>query len=247
MFQKSHYERQYASIATRPSDQVSARNNHLLSALDRELALHSKPTIAELSIGDGSLSHALCRAFPSARLTFVDISAPHLSALRVLLARENSMPTEAPQFVELNFDAEFTRLSDDCYNAVIALDIVEHVFDVFGFINHCRRVLQPAGVLYLRVPNIAYVRHRLSLLFGHLPVTASWFGAPGKLDAWRTTYGWDGGHLHNFTLPTLRRLLSDSGFRVEHIADPGARFARFRGIYPNLFCGNLFVVARRSE
>ena len=97
--------------------------------------------------------------------------------------------------------------------------------------------------MVLRVPNIAYIRHRLALGLGELPVTSSWFGSARDLGPWRRTYGWDGGHLHYFTLPLLRRLLAEAGFEVRAVSDAGARFARIREWFPELLCGNLLIVA----
>jgi hypothetical protein len=74
------------------------------------------------------------------------------------------------------------------------------VFDVIGFEQNCHRVLKPSGQLYLRVPNIAYIKHRLDLLHGQLPVTVSLFGLLGDLSAWCNLYGRDCGHLHLVTI-----------------------------------------------
>lgn len=238
MDSKSLYSAQAASIASRIPERPSGRDAAVLAAIGAHLgARRNGAAIAELSVGDGTLSVALDRAFPEAALTFVDISRPHLDALAGLLGGRGD-------YVEANLDNDFARLADGAFDAVIALDILEHVFDVFGFVAHCRRVLAPGGALFLRVPNVAYAKHRLTLMAGQLPVTASWFGRPGDLAAWRQTYGWDGGHLHYFTLATLRGLLGDAGLRVVEVADPGARFERLRGLAPSLLCGNLFVVAR---
>ena len=200
-------------------------------------------SIAELSIGDGRMTTAMLAALPKARLTCAEISKNRINKVRASIDADPVLSSRSPKFVWCNFDTEFDRLPTDAFDAVIALDIMEHVLDVFGFMDHCRRILKPRGCLYLRVPNIAYVRHRLRLLFGRIPITASWFETPGELTAWRVRHGWDGGHLHLFTVPILRKLFDESGFRVENCRDPGTRMAALRAFWPGLMFSNPLVIA----
>ena len=123
---------------------------------------------------------------------------------------------------------------------------MEHVFDVFNFVAHCGRILRNQGILILRVPNIAYIKHRLNLLAGNLPATASWFGKPGDLTEWRKFWGWDGGHLHLFTIPILVKLLGDYNFNVQLCRDPGTRFEAIRNLYPKLMYSNPVIVAKKT-
>lgn len=97
----------------------------------------------------------------------------------------------------------------------------------------------------LIVDRIAYLRHRLRLLFGEMPVTASWFGPAGDFGGWRRTWGWDGGHLHLFTIPVVKRLLAEEGFVVEDCRDAGARYEAVRHLWPSLLYSNPTFFARR--
>lgn len=200
--------------------------------------------IAELSIGDGRLTLALLTAFPEAELTCAEIALSRIEQIRRAI---QAHPTPLPMayFVQCNFDTNFDLLPSHAFEVVIALDVMEHVVDVFGFVQHCQRILVPGGKLYLRVPNIAYVRHRVGLLLGQIPITASWFGPRDNLAAWRDVHGWDGGHLHNFTVPSLRLLLSQCGFQILSCTDPGTRLSAFRNICPDLFFANPLIVAKK--
>ncbi len=140
-----------------------------------------------------------------------------------------------------------TNPSTLSYDIVIALDIMEHVFDVFNFLENCNRILKNGGRLFIRVPNIAYVRHRMRLLFGALPITSSWFGTPGEVSAWQERYGWDGGHLHLFTIPILYKLLNGHGFLVEQCCDPGTRFSTMRTIWPTMLYANPLFIAKKES
>jgi len=243
---KTQYSGQHRSIGTIAKTAKAgdnARDAFLLDELAGRISGRATASVLELSVGDGSLSSALARRFPSAGLTLVDISKAHLETAGAQVARFAKV---APTLIEADLDREFERVPSTSFDAVIALDILEHVFDVFAFVAHCRRVLKPDGTLYLRVPNIAYAKHRIALAFGQLPVTSSWFGPPAQLGAWRDTYGWDGGHLHYFTHALLKKTLAEAGLVVRRTTDAGARFARLRELAPGLLCGNLFVVATRG-
>jgi SAM-dependent methyltransferase len=192
------------------------------------------------------MTTAILLALPNARLTCAEISRERISRVRAAIGSNPAVTPRLPEFVRCNFDTEFDLLPDAAFDVAIALDIMEHLLDVFGFMANCCRILKAGGRLYLRVPNIAYLRHRLRLLVGRIPVTASWFETPGELTAWRDKHGWDGGHLHLFTIPILRTLLGESGFAIEGCKDPGTRFATLRTIWPGLLFSNPLIVARKA-
>jgi cyclopropane fatty-acyl-phospholipid synthase-like methyltransferase len=210
----------------------------------REIRRLRQLDVLELSVGDGRMTLALSR-LTNMHLTCAEISALRISQVQAEIAA--SAQTQMPRFVNCDLDNDFADFSSSAFDAAIALDILEHVFDVFGFVSNCHRILRPGGLLYLRVPNIAYVKHRIALLRGQLPVTASWFGARGSFSAWRETHGWDGGHLHLFTVPTLTRLLREGGFTILSCSEPGATFAKLRKAWPNLLFANPLVVAMKTE
>ncbi|OGR53035.1 MAG: hypothetical protein A2049_04750 [Elusimicrobia bacterium GWA2_62_23] len=205
------------------------------------------PRIAELSVGSGALSKALVQALPKAEFTFADISSANLKVLESAFSGFKAQGVRGPRLIECDFDTQFSLLEDAAFDVVIALDILEHVFDVFAFIGNCRRILKPGATLILRTPNIGYIRHRLGLLAGGLPVTSSWFGKRGELGEWRKFWSWDGGHLHLFTIPVLRQLISEEGFSIELCRDPGTKWESVRGIWPNLMYSNPLIVARNNK
>jgi 2-polyprenyl-3-methyl-5-hydroxy-6-metoxy-1,4-benzoquinol methylase len=205
----------------------------------------TKVNLAELSTGEGVLSLDLVRNIRDAVFSFVDISPSRLQILQSKLEELSCMESEI-MLKQLNFDTQFHELGDNSFDVVIALDIMEHVFDVFGFLRNCHRILKDGGILILRVPNIAYIKHRFGLMLGRLPITASWFGPKGELSAWRNGHGWDGGHLHYFTIPTLYQLLNESGFQVKSCEDPGTKFSGFRRLSPALLYSNPLLVCQRK-
>lgn len=205
----------------------------------------SEIRVAELSVGDGQLSRALARTFLTARIDCVDISPSRLEYCRQLAAAASPSMAERMRFMKLNLDTEFGRLERTAYDMVIAIDVLEHVFDPFGFVKHCSEILKTGGRLFLRVPNIVYFKRRLAVLGGHLPITSSWFETPGSFQSWKDRHGWDGGHLHFFSKNALEWLLTGEGFRSLFWRDVGAKWETVRRIWPTMLFGNLAVFARK--
>jgi predicted SAM-dependent methyltransferase len=129
----------------------------------------------------------------------------------------------------------------------VAIDVLEHVFDAFGFVRNCRALLKPEGWLFMRVPNLCYIKRRFAVFAGNLPVTSSWFDSPGSYRSWKERHGWDGGHLHFFTIAALRWLLEDEGFQCHAWRDAGARAEAVRNLWPGMFFGNIAVAARKLD
>ena len=125
---------------------------------------------------------------------------------------------------------------DETFDAITSIAVIEHVFDPYFVISEIHRILKQEGIFVIDVPNIAYLRQRLHLLFGKLPVTSSPFN-------WKEI-GWDGGHLHYFTQKSLCGLLEECGFRILKVTGSGL-FAKFRNFYPSLLTGDICIKAKK--
>lgn len=248
---KQLYEQQIAKGPTGPSpESLGGRERALLHWISQqERAALSQPgaRVAELSIGDGQLSRALARECPSTRIDCIDISPSRLEQARHLAGQASPPLIDQLRFLEMNLDTEFDRLERQAYRVVIAIDVLEHVFDPFAFVRQCHEILKAGGGLYLRVPNLVYFKRRLDMLSGKLPVTSSWFESPGSYQSWKDRHGWDGGHLHFFTIDSLRWLLQTEGFEVLSWNDVGAKAANARRFWPGMLFGNLAVAARKGD
>jgi 2-polyprenyl-3-methyl-5-hydroxy-6-metoxy-1,4-benzoquinol methylase len=251
MDQKMLYQRQAGDSSLIVPDYESAligRDKFVIDYISSRFASHNiQANVIELSIGEGRLTQSLLHALAELKLTCVDISRNRIEHVQKTLEANTTENNINVTFVECNFDTEFNLVESSKYEYVVALDIMEHVLDVFNFIENCYRILKPGGLLFIRVPNIAYIKHRVGLLAGKLPVTASWFGPPDSFDAWREQHGWDGGHLHLFTIPTLMQLLNEAGFSVDNCRDPGTSYSFVRNVWPNLLYSNPLIVARKVE
>ena len=150
MDQAALYDRTVRSSRDRVYDEAKAlllRDQFVVDYISRAYVCEKPPlTIAELSIGDGRLSRALLRSTTQVKLTCVDISLRRNQYVKELLNNDDTLQNDQPNFVECNFDTQFDLLPSGAFDAVVALDIMEHVIDVFCFMENCYRLLKPSGV-----------------------------------------------------------------------------------------------------
>lgn len=130
-----------------------------------------------------------------------------------------------------NLDAGALPFPDKMFDAVTILMVLEHVFDPFTVVEELARVTKPKGYLVINVPNIAYIKHRLGLLVGRLPVTSS-------ANCWEMRE-WDGGHIHYFTLERLTWLLQKFGaYKVLQVQSSG-KLGPIKRLVPSLLCSDI--------
>jgi SAM-dependent methyltransferase len=53
--------------------------------------------------------------------------------------------------VRANLDA--LPFADACVDAVVTMQVIEHLWDLRGFLRHCRRILRPGGTIVAATPN----------------------------------------------------------------------------------------------
>ncbi|MCA9371617.1 class I SAM-dependent methyltransferase [Candidatus Woesebacteria bacterium] len=92
----------------------------------------------------------------------------------------------------------------DAFDAVSAGEVIEHLFDVNGFIQEIHRVLKPGGQFVLTTPNIASLGSRITLALGKIP----WM-IENELG------GFNSGHIRYFTFDFLEYMLKKHNFVVK--------------------------------
>jgi 2-polyprenyl-3-methyl-5-hydroxy-6-metoxy-1,4-benzoquinol methylase len=136
------------------------------------------------------------------------------------------------------------------YDYLLLLDVIEHLRDPEQFLDRLRRQFDyTPRTLVLTSPNIAFIVQRVMLALGQFN-----YGKVGILD--RT-------HTRLFTFRTLRRLLTDAGFRILKVRGVPAPFPKVLGhgalgkaalalnralirISKTLFSYQIFVVAETT-
>ena len=144
------------------------------------------------------------------RVVGVDISES-----AVALARQR-----VPSATFEQIDSE-SRLpfGDESFDVCFCSEVIEHLFDVTGFLREMNRVLRPEGCLLLTTPYHGWLKNLLLITFNferHFHPTS--------------------GHIRFFTVRSLSECLEAAGFRVERVAGIGRRWPVWK---------SMFVVARK--
>jgi 2-polyprenyl-3-methyl-5-hydroxy-6-metoxy-1,4-benzoquinol methylase len=168
-------------------------------------------------------------------------------------AADLEQPTEAgdaqPVALDLNgdFDAILGRRR---YDAVLALDVVEHLDAPEECVQKIAAILKPGGLLYASTGNIAYFVLRISLLLGQFN-----YGKRGILDLT---------HTRLFTVYSFKKLLTSGGFAIREVRGFGPPIRDMVGQsrvlrtgdaasgtlarwWPRLFAFNFLIVAEKEE
>ncbi len=131
------------------------------------------------------------------------------------------------------------QIADRSVDLIISVATIEHVLDPYRVLDELHRIARDDATLVCSVPNYAYLKHRIRLLFGELPRT----GTDEPVASWREA-GWDGMHLHTFTQSAFATLLADCGWRPLEWTGWGDRFGWLRGLrqrFPGLLSGEIIA------
>lgn len=235
MNEKELYEKQYGDKKL-----ISVISFSLLRTIFKSFDLHREDLALSFLEGGKKLLDVGCGSGSlmfEAKEKFNEVYGIDISPTRIEEAKKSAVEKFGENnklyFSVCNLN-ERIDFPDGMFDAVTCTAVIEHVFDPYFVVSEIHRVLNKDGILIVEVPNIAYLRHRIHLLFGKLPVTSSPYN-------WKEI-GWDGGHLHYFTKETFCRLLEESGFKILKVTGSGL-FAKLRNFYPALFTGDICVKA----
>jgi len=225
---KEFYERMYGdSQEERPKLPLLYRSLRRFETNRYQLAYEAAPgggSALDIGCGDGELLMLLRNKYRE--IWGVDIAESRIDRTRSTLGNDPSFHLSAGDANEqLGFE-------DDSFDTITVIAVLEHVFDPFQFVRECHRLLRSGGTLIIEVPNVARLPNRIGLLLGRLPMTSD---GPG----------WDGGHLHYFTRPSLKNLLGSGGFRVTRMTCGGI-LPRMRRPWGSLLGPDILVVGTKE-
>jgi 2-polyprenyl-6-hydroxyphenyl methylase/3-demethylubiquinone-9 3-methyltransferase len=114
-------------------------------------------------------------------------------------------------------DASDLPFDDGTFSGVLAVELLEHLFEPQRAAAEFHRVLRPGGLLFVSLPNVAYWRRRLELLL------LGRFDPLG--DDLSIEEPWRDPHIRFFTPKTLGRMLRATGFEADVHGYAGAFLA----------------------
>jgi SAM-dependent methyltransferase len=145
--------------------------------------------VLDLGCYDGQLIASVVQPRDGERIFGLDVAQGPLGSARargVLVARAQ---VERP-----------LPFADGTFGAVVAAEVIEHVFDTQSVLAEMSRVLAPGGWLLITTPNLVALSGRAKLLLGKSPANVEVDAGPGT-----------SGHIRYFTFDTLERLLREAG------------------------------------
>ncbi len=194
--------------------------------------------VLELGAGHGRVSTALHEK--GVRVVATDLIRP-----------EGDFPFP---YLEVDLDGEFAEETTDALkgqaDAVVALDVIEHLHRPEASLREIRKAMKPGGILVASTANVGYVLVRIMLALGFFN-----YGKKGILDLT---------HTRLFTIRSFCRTLEGEGFEVlsvrgfgPPISDMVGRSVILRLIesvasflaraWPSLFGYQFLVEARRLD
>jgi SAM-dependent methyltransferase len=201
--------------------------------------------LIEYGCGSGSLLLGLARENRFSECLGVDLSARALSAVQkawedLKCEHKGKLKLMTPH------NDRLPGIADKSADIVVSVATIEHVLDPYVVLDELYRIATDKAVLICSVPNYAYLKHRIQLLFGVQPRT----GTDDPVENWRTV-GWDGMHLHTFTRSSFSILLNDCGWKPQKWTGWGRRLDRLglgwlRKRYPGLLSGELITVCKKG-
>jgi len=175
--------------------------------LEAVLERHARPGDAWLDVGcgDGRTSGVWLNEH-GCLYQGVDVSETAVAQAREIGLEAQVVP-----------DAGELPFADETFSGVLAVEVLEHLFEPQSAVAEFLRVLRPGGVLFVSLPNVAYWRRRLELLL------LGRFDPLG--DDLSIEQPWRDPHIRFFTPKTLERMLTSAGFEVDVRGHAGAFLA----------------------
>jgi SAM-dependent methyltransferase len=152
--------------------------------------LPGRGRLLEVGCGAGRYLRALRELRPELALVGADVSRAALSRLAAL----------APEVETRLIVGDAVPAADAEFDAVLVIDVLEHVPDPERLLAEVHRVLAPGGIFHLHVPCEGDPR-------------SLWRWLPGQAGprGWKRRFG---GHLHRFRRDEILRRVEAAGFRL---------------------------------
>ncbi len=180
----------------------------------------------DIGAGHGNVIQAL-------RSLYKECVGTEISTPRVTLLKQNFADDPNVQILKHNIETEKLPFSDEYFDTVFLIDVIEHLVDPISALMEIQRVVKKGGKLFVATPNIAKWTRRIKLVFGYFPSTASRDEGFVRGDGQPTDL-YDEGHLHYFTYRSLSHLLTERVGFSKTIRHGHGRHGPLCAIWPTL-------------
>ena len=120
---------------------------------------------------------------------------------------------------------QLSTINYQLFDYILCMSVLEHLRWPQKVLVNLKKFLKPEGSVIVAIPNVAHWSIRLKLLFGDFEYGKGLFG---------TDHGkgiMDETHLRFFTLKTMKKLISDAGYKIEYYSfDPDKGIPKFHGL-----------------
>jgi 2-polyprenyl-3-methyl-5-hydroxy-6-metoxy-1,4-benzoquinol methylase len=172
-------------------------NSHIVERVEASLQQRKCKRVFELGCGNGATLARL------AKLGGLELSAIEYSKTGVAMAQQNCPSARVE--VGSAYDDLLARFG--LHDAVVSIEVLEHLYDPRLFAKRVFELLKPGGVALVSTPYHGYLKNLALALFNRFDYHANPL--------------WDHGHIKFFSPRTLTRLFEEEGFRVQSIARLG--------------------------
>lgn len=107
--------------------------------------------------------------------------------------------------IQCDLQTSYLPFHQECFDGVVAVELIEHIFDIDRLLGEIHRVIKKHGLFVLSTPNLASLGRRLMLLAGKNPYVENFL------------YPTDAGHVKHYVRKDLKYLLTKNGFKVNKI------------------------------
>ncbi len=149
--------------------------------------------VCDIGCGNGYLTFRLAES--GFRTLGIDASVSGIEAARAVYGEYSEFAC-----IDVSSDDKVKQLSKQAYDAVIASEVIEHLYRPSDLIETATTVLRPGGTLLVTTPYHGYLKYLAMSIVN-------------KMDRHLNPL-WDGGHIKFFSVRTLSSLIASHGLDV---------------------------------